>query len=238
MSSEQKFWYKWMLNYSFGEVLGIGAAAIIGRFLFIEFSGTSSASSSNLALAILIMAGAAEGLIIGSIQWKSLSKLALHFKALPWIIVTTVSTIAGWIVVLPPAVVFISFLSKISLMNNYYSIISTILVGMAFGGLIGIPQFFIIRNFYKNASIWILANTVGWTLSFLIIYFTLFLFSANGSFIYGLFLVVSACVLSGLIQGIVTGTSLHFLMITRREHDRSENVYDIQDSTVAQDGIR
>ncbi len=214
MKSDQKFWYKWMLNYSFGELLGIGAAAIIGRFLFIQFSDTPS-SSTNLTFVILILAGAAEGLIIGYIQWKSLSKLVKHFKPIPWITVTAISTIAGWLMALPPAVVFISFLSKVSLFNSYYSIVFTALVGMAFGALIGVSQFFLIKKFYKNAIIWVLANVVGWTISFIIMYFTLSLFAKDPSFISGLVLIIIACVLSGLVQGVVTGTSLHFSMVAK-----------------------
>ena len=40
------------------------------------------------------------------------------------------------------------------------------------------------------------------------------------SFIYNLALIIIACVLSGLIQGVVTGTSLHFLMSVKKEHER------------------
>jgi hypothetical protein len=212
LKTQDKFWYKWMLNYSFGELLGIGAAAIVGRLLFIKFADASETSSSFLTAVILIMAGGAEGLIIGFIQWKSLSKLVQHFKPAPWILTTVLATIAGWLLVLPPAVLFISFLSKMFLIDNYYSAFYTMLVGMAFGGLVGIPQFFIIRRFYFNAIIWVLANILGWMLSFLIIYFTLSLFRNDSSFSYSLFLIGSACVLSGLIQGIITGTTLHFSM--------------------------
>jgi hypothetical protein len=218
LKTQDKFWYKWMLNYSLGELLGIGAAAIVGRLLFIQFSNASETSSSVLTAVILIMAGAAEGLIIGFIQWKSLSKLVRHFKPVPWIVTTMFCTIAGWLLVLPPAVLFISFLTKMFLINNYYSAFYTMLVGMAFGGLVGIPQFFIIKRFYFNAIIWVFANILGWMFSFLIIYFTLSLFGNDPSFGYSLFLISGACVLSGLIQGIVTGTSLHFAMIIRKEH--------------------
>jgi hypothetical protein len=37
MKKKEKFWYHWILNYSLGELLGIGAAAVIGRLLFVEF---------------------------------------------------------------------------------------------------------------------------------------------------------------------------------------------------------
>ncbi len=219
MKTEQKFWYTWMLNYSFGELLGIGAAAIIGRFLFLNFSTTSSSSQSAITMIILVIAGTTEGLIIGFIQWRSLSKLIQDFKPIPWVATTTLPTIAGWLLILPPAVVFLSFLTKIAFINNSYSILYSVFVGMAFGGLIGIPQFFIIKKYYKKAMVWIIANAISWAISFLIIYLALSMFSGP-SFVYNLFLIVVACMFSGLVQGIVTGTSLHFLMSIRQEYER------------------
>lgn len=218
MKASQKFWYRWMLNYSFGELLGIGAAATIGRLLFVNFSNVSSTSA--MAFIILVVAGVAEGLIIGYIQWKSLSKLVLHFRPGLWVMVTILSALTGWLLILPPAVMFISFLSKLALISDYYSVFYSTLAGVAFGGLIGIPQFFIIRKFYKNAAIWIFANTIGWAFSFLVIYSALSLLSNTTSFVYNLFVIVGACILSGLAQGIVTGTSLHFLMSVKIEHKR------------------
>jgi hypothetical protein len=222
MKTDQKFWYRWMLNYSAGELLGIGAAATIGRFLFVGFSklSVSSGSSYAVTLLILIIAGMAEGLIIGYVQWKSLSKMIIDLKPKPWIVITTLATIAGWILVLPPTVMFISFLSKISFINHYYSILYTAMVGMAFGGLIGIAQFFIVNKYYRNSLVWIFANVVGWTFSFLVIYTALLWFKDSPAYIFNLVLIAGSCILSGLAQGIVTGTSLHFLMSVRRDHER------------------
>lgn len=218
MKPVQVFWFKWMLNYSFGELLAIGAAAMIGRFLFINISNTPITTFTTVS--ILIIAGAAEGFIIGCIQWKSLSKVLLHFKAVPWIIITTLSAVVGWLLVLPPAIMLISFLTRFSLISNYYSIVYTALVGISFGALMGVPQFFIIKKFYKNALVWIFANVLGWMLSFLIVYTAMSMLSETSSLIYNLFLIIISCVLSGLVQGVVTGTSLHFLMTVKKEHER------------------
>ena len=222
MKTNQKFWYRWMLNYSFGELMGIGAAAGIGRFLFIGLSNTASSQSSTslITFAILVSAGAAEGFIIGYVQWKSLSKMVLHFRPAPWVLVTIFFTVSGWLLILPPAVLFISFLTKITLISNYYSVLYTALAGMAFGGLIGMPQFLIIKKFYKNGVVWILANAFGWALSFLIMYSAMSMITSATSYVYSLSLVIISCVLSGLVQGIVTGTSLHFLMSVKPEHAR------------------
>lgn len=77
METDRKFWFKWMLYYSFGELLAITAAAIIGGFLFIDFSNRPLTPFTTIA--ILVIAGASEGLVIGYIQWKSLSRVLLRF---------------------------------------------------------------------------------------------------------------------------------------------------------------
>ncbi|HEY5749867.1 MAG TPA: hypothetical protein VIU12_27560 [Chryseolinea sp.] len=209
MKNEEKFWQQWILNYSLGELLGIGAAAIIARFLFMEYSQAEHGQSPTLTGLVLTVAGTSEGLIIGYVQWRSLSRFVKNFKPAPWITVTTLTSIAGWILILPPAVLIIFFFAKLSLLNHYTSIFYTFSAGAAFGALISTCQFFIIRKFFNNALIWILANTMGWALSFLILYFALSFFS--GSLVNTL-LIILACISSGLVQGIVTGTSLHFLM--------------------------
>jgi len=217
--NENPFWRKWIINYSFGELIGIGIAASIGRFLFFTFPENSTVSQSALTVIILVVAGVAEGFILGYIQWKSLSKFVPDFTPGLWIFVTTFSALAGWLFILPPGVMFIAFLSKISLISTYSSYLYTMLVGALFGGLIGIPQFFIIRKHFKNAAVWIVSNTIGWMFSFLIVYSALLLFHYTSSLVENFLLIALACILSGLVQGLVTGTSLHFLMSIRKTEE-------------------
>ncbi|HEY3429784.1 MAG TPA: hypothetical protein VGK39_03840 [Cyclobacteriaceae bacterium] len=207
------------MNYSVGELFGIGVAAAIARLLFLNIPSESPIPESALTVIILIIAGIAEGFIIGYIQWRSLSKLVPGFNQLLWMFVTIFSTLAGWLFILPPGIMFVAFLSKISLISVSNSVLYTALIGMAFGGMIGIPQFFIIMKYFKNAGVWILSNTLGWMISFLIIYSAILIFQHTTYFIENFLLIVAACILSGLVQGLVMGTSLHFLMSIRKEED-------------------
>jgi uncharacterized membrane protein len=215
MKNHSTFWLQWILNYSIGEVMGIAAAATIGRLMFIELSGNQSLHTSIFPLVILIIAGAAEGFIIGYAQWKSLSLLIANFKPGAWIITTTIAVTIGWLTVLPPSVVFISFLSSLNLINDYYSILYAGLAGLAFGGIISTTQFFIIRKFYRNAEAWIIANALGWMLSFMVIYIALSVFPDTKSFIYNVLIIITSCIVSGIIQGIITGTFLQLFMISK-----------------------
>jgi hypothetical protein len=216
MATGRNFWLRWILYYSLGELLAIAAAAIVGAFLFI---GPPDKPLTHLTTLILLgIAGCTEGLIIGWTQWKSFSKVLLHLRPIPWIATTTVSAMAGWLLVLPPAIVLISVLARFSLINNHYSFFYTALVGMTFGVLMGVPQFFYLRKFYNNAAVWILANVLGWMCSFLVIYSFISLLLDSGSFAYNFSLILISCLLSGIIQGLVTGAALHFCMSVKHQH--------------------
>lgn len=217
MQKEQKFWFKWMFKYGVGELIGIGMSAIIARFLFFEFSDSELASSTAVTAIVLVMAGVAEGLIIGYIQWRSLSKFLVGFKRNPWIITTMLAVVAGWILILPPAVMIVFFFAKLTLVNHYHSILYTTIAGLAFGSLVGMAQFFILRKFYGRAIMWIFANALGWTASFLLFYLSLLLFAAP---VFNVMIVAGACILSGLIQGIITGSALHFVMVVKKPFER------------------
>jgi len=210
------FWRKWILDYSLGELIGIGISATIARFLFVGFPENGIIPESLITVTLLTIAGVSEGFIIGYIQWRSFAKLIPDFRPVLWILVTTISTLAGWLFILPPGIVFITFLSQVALISANNSILYTLLVGLAFGGLIGIPQSFIVKQHFKGAIIWIISNAVGWMFSFLIIYLSLSLFPYLPSVVGKLLLIALACVFSGLVQGLVTGTSLHFLMSIRK----------------------
>src|SRR5688572_25707297 len=127
MKNEGKFWRRWILNYSLGELLGIGAAAIIARFLFMKYSQVDQ--SPTLTFLILTIAGTSEGLIIGYVQWRSLSRFIKDFKPVPWITVTTLMSVIGWILILPPSVLIIFFFARFSLLNHYTSVFYTLSAG-------------------------------------------------------------------------------------------------------------
>jgi len=221
MEKETQFWYRWIWSYSLGELFGIGAAAVISRLLVIEYLHTSSGVSTALTTVVLIIAGATEGVIIGYIQWRSLSKLISDFKPKPWMAATTAGAIAGWVFILPPSVMIIFFFSNFFSVVNQNAVFLTLLAGTAFGGVIGMAQYVLIRKYFYNAMIWILANTIGWSLSFLLVYFSISFFTTS---LYNVIFIITACLLSGFMQGGVTGVAVHFRMSIKKGHERKDVV--------------
>jgi len=218
MRREEKFWYQWIAFYSIGEMLGIGTAAMVARFLLIEYSQSTYTSSTVLTALVLILAGTIEGLIIGYVQWKSLSKLVTDFTPTRWITITTLASISGWLFILPPAVIVIFFFSQHFWLGNPHSILFTIITGLAFGGLIGMAQYSIIKKFFNRALTWVLATAIGWSLSFVFVYTALSLFSSP---LYNIMLIAVACILSGLTQGLVNSTAVHLILRIKKEYERS-----------------
>lgn len=211
-----RFWYQWIVKYSLGELLGIGAAAVTCRLLLFEVSDVIAQSPSYVTPLVLAISGLAEGWIIGYLQWKSLSKLVADLGKVVWVVVSIVSMIIGWLLIIPPAIFFISIFIDFSLEREFYTFLSTAVMGLSFGGIVGMGQYFVLRKFYKNSLIWILANAIGWMLSFLLVYLSLAVMKQTHSILMNILLIIIACILSGMVQGIVSGLALRSIMSIKR----------------------
>lgn len=214
----RQFWIKWILNYSVGELLAIGVATTVGRLVFVELSDEIADSPTFVTPLVLIAIGLVEGWVIGYLQWRSLSRLVINFQSAAWVYTTMIATTVGWVLIIPPTILLVAFFVDFGLATKYYSVLYAALAGGSFGSIIGIGQYFILRRFYNNGLVWVFSNAAGWTLSFLVVFFCLsFLDRANG-FLYNVSLLSLACVVSGLSQGLIIGTALHFLMSVRNEY--------------------
>lgn len=211
-----RFWLRWILNYAFGELLVIGAATAFGRLVLIELSDFIDQSPALVVWLLLATVGVAEGWTIGYFQWHSLNRLLVCFKSRPWIFATIAATTIGWLVIMPPSIFLMAFFVDFHLINKYYSVLYALFAGTAFGGIIGIVQYLILRRYYNNAVIWIFSNILSWMFSFFVICQGVSMLSSGHTLTYNLMIMVFACIFSGLAQGLVTGISLHFLMSMKK----------------------
>jgi hypothetical protein len=215
MDTKNKFWFKWVVNYSLKELLAVGVATTIGRLLYVEFSEAINRGPDFVVPLVLTVTGIAEGLSLGYLQWRSLSRLVTNFRKTPWILVTTIMMTIGWVVVIPPSMLLIAFFIDFHLADKYYSILYTLVAGVAFGGICGFGQFFVLKRYYSNAIIWLFSNAFSWMLSFLIVYVCLVFLGGSTGFLSNVFLLILASGCSGLVQGLITGFTLHYLMSVR-----------------------
>ena len=213
---KDSFWSQWMLRYTFGELLGIGSAAVICRLLLVEFSDVIIDYPSYVTSFVLAMSGLAEGWIIGYLQWRSLSKLVANLGKRVWVLITMISMITGWLLIIPPAIFFISFFIDFSMEGRFYTFVSTAIMGLSFGGIVSAGQYFVLKKFYNNSLVWIPANVIGWMVSFLVVYLTLALMKHTHNPLVNILLMIMACIVSGIIQGVLSGLSLRLIMSSRK----------------------
>ena len=100
MATDRRIWFKLTLLYAVGELLPIAVAVVIGNFLFVYLPDKPSTHFQTMVL--LGIAGCNEGLINGWIEWKSPLKVVLHFRPIRWIAGTTLSPVAGWLLIPQP----------------------------------------------------------------------------------------------------------------------------------------
>lgn len=220
---ENKFWLKWIINYSLGELLVVGAAITVGRLVMVEAAELMSQAPPFVTPIFMIVIGVIEGLIIGYLQWRSIRLLIAHLELRWWLVATVASTAFGWLVIFRPTIFFIAFFVDFGYAKEYFSFLYTILAGVAFGGAIGFAQFFLLRRFYRNAFAWVFSNTMGWMISFLIIYLSVVIIREAHNVFYNVVIVFLACLCSGLVQGIATGTSLRYLMSAKQTDIKTLN---------------
>jgi hypothetical protein len=111
-----------------------------------------------------------------------------------------------------------AFFADFNLINKYYSVLYSLLAGAGFGGIVGFAQYLILRRFYNNAIVWFIANSLSWMFSFFAIYFSVSMLSGQHTLFFNVSVMIIACICSGLIQGLITGSSLHFLMSAKKQY--------------------
>ena len=163
------YWKKWTLACGAGEFIGIGMAAGIA-ILYNHLAGEPRSLPEKFSnLLIMMLAGALEGLILASFQWRILQEKIPKLPAWQWKLATTFIAVSGWClgmifplfimeapdrpVVFDPPLVLIAFISLGG--------------GFVLGGLFGLVQWFVLRKYVSNSSSWILSNAVGWSIGLL-----------------------------------------------------------------------
>lgn len=205
-----------MIACSLGELLGLGFAAFVAYGVMLRAGATEDPGAQLLVALAMVGAGAAEGAITATLQWRVLVE---RYTALPlgrFIAFTSLVAAVGWAagmippivhsgqaapVVEPPMAVILGFAS---------------VFGATAGALFGVAQWFVLRAHAARAGRWIAANAIGWSIGLPITYVGGSVPAEGG----GPLPVVLAGALSGLLAG--ASVALATLVALRRMPARSE----------------
>jgi len=193
-------------SYSFVELISLGAAATFVRFLFIGFSNSLINHSWMLSFIIVLLVGAVEGMGIAIIQSKPLRAMDSNFNSIIWIGTSMIGSMAGWFLILRPAIAFISVLSGLHLLSDFAVVVQVGLSGLLFGGVVGLAQYLAIRKLYHNSVVSIISKSMEWMLLSLVLITGLLVFKEVQFIVFKVAAIVGTCMLSGLIQIIMTNS--------------------------------
>lgn len=148
----------WVLACGVAEAIGIGTA---GLAAVLAESATASA-----ALALVLVAGAVEGLALGTLQWRWLRTRLPSLAARDWVGLTVAVAVVGWALGTAAVAAGDPGGDPSPGPPGWAMALLGLPLGAAAGGLFGAAQWFILRHHARDARRWVAANVGGWALAF------------------------------------------------------------------------
>jgi len=215
-----RLWRDWTASCAAGEVIGIGVAGAAAGLLASTMGEPFTWADSALVLAVMVVAGALEGLALGSFQWRVLREQLPSVRARSWIGAAAAVAAFGWLIAMLPSTVFApeTWASGPTLEPPFGVTLALVLVfGLAVGSLFGAAQWIVLRRHARNARKWILANALGWSAGLPWIYLAASVPTVETPPALKILLAVAAGAAGGLSMGAVTGAFLSRLSPIRVE---------------------
>ena len=145
----------WMLAVVLGESLGFCIPALVALTAFDR--------SPTVALAVMVLAGAGEGLVLGTAQALVLKRELLGFSRSAWIAATSGGAAVAWLIGMLPS----TFYETWSDWGTLPTVVAAAVLGFLLLGSVGFAQWLVLRRHVARARTWVPANALGWVLGLL-----------------------------------------------------------------------
>ena len=212
-------WARWTLACTAGELLGIAVAATMA-VLLIRYGGEPETYAARFGvLAVMTLAGALEGVALGSFQWVVLRRSVPSVPARAWIGVTLGIAAFGWLLgIIPPLFLFDASagVPPPEVPDVWVLVGGAALLGLGLGALLGGAQALVLRRHSEGALAWTVANAIGWAVGMAVLFGIAGLVPAGAGPVLGLVYGAAGGICSGVAVGSVTGLVLVRLQ-TRRD---------------------
>ncbi len=159
------FWIRWVAANAVGDVLGLGLVGLITVMLaqILSWSVTYVLSIVPLFAAM----GALDGAVVGFAQWTVLRSRLHNMRARSWTMATAIGAAIAWFMGTLPATVPFSSEGPVTVDEPIGFGMVTVLaiemgIGAAFGAVLAVPQWLILRRYVGRALWWIPANSLAW----------------------------------------------------------------------------
>lgn len=163
------FWRRWVVANALGELVGLGAVAAIGFFLFQSLGEPTSFAQALAFAAVFIPLGALEGVVLGLAQRQVLRTLLPSVRG--WVLATVLGAMLAWAVGLVPSSVanLLQSGSPASPAASEPPLLLVLLLaaglGAVAGPLLAAFQWLSLRKVLPSkAWLWLPANAAAWGL--------------------------------------------------------------------------
>lgn len=210
-------WRRWTLYCAAGELLGIGSAGAIAFAVNHLVGEPTTLPAKLLVLGAMLLAGAIEGFLLASFQWRVLHQQLPGVPLAGWRAYTMAIAVLGWLLGMMPSLFLFdepaaegqaAAAPPAILDNTWFVMGASAVMGLVVGALFGGFQWMVLRRHVHRAGRWIWVNALGWGLGLPFIYLGASIPTADSSIAVNIAMGVLGGLLAGLSVGAVTGRAL------------------------------
>jgi len=209
-------WFRWVLANAIGEVVGLGASAVVGVGLAWTIEKTMGAFGSLAMAGVMILVGTLEGIVVGIAQWLVLRRPIQNMSWRAWVLATAIGAFVAWTLGMIPSTLMATNADAAAApppeMSNVVMHGLAALMGAVLGPILGLPQWLVLRRHVQKAGWWVLANAAAWALGMPVVFVGASSVPPGG---FGLGVVVVGIVTgasAGAVVGAVHGLALVWLL--------------------------
>ena len=203
-------WWRWTGACSFGEFLGIGAAAGIAAAGIALVGEPTTLPAKIETLAAAVASGVAEGLLVGFMQWWILRRRFRLVRAASWLRATALAAATGWFLGTLPSTFLVPPRHSMGAADLPAGLTAALIVamGLGLGALFGGAQYLVLHRYARRAGSWILANAIGWAIAIAWVFGGASLPSEGAPASTIVWIGLASGLLAGLSVGVITGIFL------------------------------
>ncbi len=200
------FFQRWVLACGLAEFGGIGLAGLIAGLTLYWIGEPESWPEKIAVLSAMMLAGAAEGWLVGAFQSKVLVEKIPNLSRPAWIRATVAVAVAGWFLGMLPSTLMSGQVTPDNALPPaepplWLVALGAVGMGLVLGAIFGLAQQRVLRRYIGHSNQWIVANSLAWGAGLWWVYL-------GASWPKGgepIWILVLSGVVSGLLMGLTVG---------------------------------
>jgi len=214
-------WWQFTIASGVGELVGLSITAIAALSTTSLVTAPRSRAAVVASIAVMALAGAAEGAALGYAQSRVLRRLVPGVSPAAWTLATTAGGMIAWLFGIamiwysPPTPYLPVFSSAIALVA---------MAGATLGAIMGVFQWIVLRRHLEASGTWIVGSAFAWAAGLVVATLGASIPSESTSKIVVLAIASIIGLLTGLVVGAINGGTL--LRILYRPHGSEATIYD------------